>query len=59
LAICLARTLLEIQGTTLLEVSSSNNGWRAVTVLDRAVQTDFFKDRYGGQARESMAAMVS
>jgi len=59
LAICLARTLLEIQGTTLLEVSSTNNGWRAVTVLDRAVQTDFFKDRYGGQARESLAAMVS
>lgn len=59
LAICLARTLLEIQGTTLLEVSSTNNGWRAVTVLDRAVQTDFFKDRYGGQARENMAVLVS
>jgi signal transduction histidine kinase len=42
LAICLARTLLEMQGTTLLEVVSSSNGWRAVTVLDRAVQPDFF-----------------
>jgi hypothetical protein len=59
LAICLARTLLEMQGTTLLEVASTNNGWRAVTVLDRAVQTDFFKDRFGAPARESMAAMVS
>jgi signal transduction histidine kinase len=59
LAICLARTLLEIQGTTLLEVNSTNNGWRAVTVLDRAVQTDFFKDRYGGQARENMAVLAS
>jgi signal transduction histidine kinase len=59
LAICLARTLLEMQGTSLLEVDSTNNGWRAVTVLDRAVQTDFFKDRFGVPARESMAAFVS
>jgi light-regulated signal transduction histidine kinase (bacteriophytochrome) len=59
LAICLARTLLEMQGTTLLEVDSTNAGWRAVTVLDRAVQTDFFIDRFGGQTRESMAALAS
>jgi signal transduction histidine kinase len=45
LAICLARTLLEMQGTTLLEVVSSSHGWRAVTVLDRAVQPDFFSER--------------
>ncbi len=44
LAICIARTLLEIQGTSLLEVVSSNHGWRAVTVLDRAAQPDFFAD---------------
>jgi signal transduction histidine kinase len=45
LAICLARTLLEMQGTTLLEVTSSSPAWRAVTILDRAAQPDFFTDR--------------
>ena len=45
LAICLARTLLEMQGTSLLEVVSSSQGWRAVTVLDRAAQPDFFAER--------------
>jgi light-regulated signal transduction histidine kinase (bacteriophytochrome) len=60
LAICLARTLLEMQGTSLLEVVSSASGWRAVTVLDRAVQPDFFSER--GRtcvpAREGSAAFV-
>ena len=42
LAICLARTLLEMQGASLLEVDGPSHGWRAVTVLDRAAQTDFF-----------------
>ena len=44
LAICLARTLLEMQGTSLLEIETAG-GWRAVTVLDRAVQPDFFAGR--------------
>jgi two-component system cell cycle sensor histidine kinase PleC len=42
LAICLARTLLELQGASLLEFDGPTHGWRAVTVLDRASQADFF-----------------
>lgn len=45
LAICLARTLLEMQGTSLLEIETTAGGWSAVTVLDRAVQPDFFAGR--------------
>lgn len=45
LAICLARTLLEMQGSSLLEIETAAGGWRAVTVLDRAVQPDFFAER--------------
>jgi signal transduction histidine kinase len=56
LAICLARTLLEMQGTSLLEVVSSGQGWRAVTVLDRAAQPDFFSERSTiGACRTSVA----
>jgi len=42
LAVCLARTLLEMQGSSLLEIEVAGGGWTAVTVLDRAVQPDFF-----------------
>ncbi|MFN3625959.1 MAG: sensor histidine kinase [Hyphomicrobium sp.] len=42
LSICLARTLLEMQGTSLLEIETAAGGWSAVTVLDRAAQPDFF-----------------
>ncbi len=42
LAIGLARTLLEMQGTSLLEIETVADGWSAVTVLDRAAQPDFF-----------------
>lgn len=59
LAICLARTLLEMQGTSLVEIDGTSHGWRAVTVLDRAVQPDFFLDRFAAQARESMAPLLS
>jgi len=41
LSMCVARTLLEMQGTSLLEIDTAS-GWRVVTVLDRAVQPDFF-----------------
>jgi signal transduction histidine kinase len=41
LSMCVARTLLEMQGTSLLEIDTAS-GWQAVTVLDRAVQPDFF-----------------
>jgi signal transduction histidine kinase len=44
LPICLARTLLEMQGSSLLELNGAAQGWRAVTVLDRALQPDFFMD---------------
>ncbi len=60
LAICLARTLLEMQGTSLLEVASSSHGWRAVTVLDRAVQPDFFanRERFDAPMHQSTAAFA-
>ena len=57
LAICLARTLLEMQGTSLLEIETAAGGWRAVTVLDRAAQTDFFAEDMRPQARELTAAV--
>ncbi|KAB2940153.1 sensor histidine kinase KdpD [Hyphomicrobium sp.] len=58
LAICLARTLLEMQGTSLLEIETSAGGWRAVTVLDRAVQPDFFAGRTLPHAYPRPAALV-
>jgi len=42
LALCLARALLEMHGTTLIEIDGPGQGWRAVTALDRAAQPDFF-----------------
>ncbi len=43
LAICVARALLELQGTSLAtSFQPSRNGWQASTVLDLAVQPDFF-----------------
>ncbi len=48
LPLCLARTLLELHGLTLIEGAGDTDsrgpaGWQAVTVLDRAVQPDFFE----------------
>jgi signal transduction histidine kinase len=57
LAVCLARTLLEMQGNSLLEVVSSS-GWRALTVLDRVVQPDFFSEPAGAGACERSAALA-
>ena len=42
LPLSLARALLELQGAGLLEISGRDRDWRAVTVLDRARQRDFF-----------------
>jgi hypothetical protein len=58
LAICLARTLLQMQGTSLLEIETPSSGWSAVTVLDRAVQPDFFTERVAttSRHRETVAA---
>lgn len=50
LPMCLARTLLEMQGTTLLDVRTATAGWRAVTVLDRAAQQDFFGEHHEERA---------
>ena len=58
LAICLARTLLEMQGTSLLEIETAGAGWRAVTVLDRAVQADFFAGRGASQSHQREPAMA-
>ena len=33
-----------MHGTSLIEVEGADQGWRAVTVLDRAAQPDFFID---------------
>lgn len=59
LAICLARTLLEMQGSSLLEIECPMRGWGAVTVLDRAAQPDFFVDGNSAPAHTQIAALVS
>lgn len=61
LPMCLARTLLEMQGTTLLEIKTASIGWRAVTVLDRAAQQDFFVKHQTERAAHTQraAALVS
>lgn len=59
LAMTLARTLLEMQGTSLLEFDNAAGGWRAVTVLDRAAQPDFFADRFSPLARPSAPALAN
>ena len=43
LAMCMARTLLELQGATLVDTTDATGAWRAATVLRRAVQSDFFE----------------
>lgn len=52
LAIALARTLLEMQGTSLLEIEPATGGWTAVTVLDRAAQEDLFASRRSAAAAD-------
>lgn len=42
LALCVARALLELQGTSLETSYMHGRGWQASTVLDLAVQPDFF-----------------
>jgi len=42
LPICLARALVELHGATLIEVDDPHSTWRALTVLRRSVQEDFF-----------------
>lgn len=49
LPINLARTLLGLQGAGLLEIPGRDGSWRVVTVLDRAVQHDFFAKTRGGE----------
>ena len=58
LAICLARALLEMQGSSLLEVECPVRGWGAVTVLDRAAQPDFFVDEYVASANTRMPVLM-
>ncbi len=57
LAICLARTLLEMQGTSLLEIEAAGGSWSVVTVLDRAVQPDFFASRPTAQHYQPVMAI--
>ncbi|MHA1180562.1 MAG: sensor histidine kinase [Alphaproteobacteria bacterium] len=59
LAICLARTLLEMQGSSLLEIECPVRGWGAVTVLDRAAQPDFFMDGNAASSHTQIPALVS
>ena len=59
LALCLARTLLEMHGTALIEVEGPDQGWRAVTVLDRAAQPDFFIDTENETPRLGVPSLVS
>lgn len=41
LHVCMARVLLELQGSRLIEIERDGE-WRAVTVIGRAAQQDFF-----------------
>lgn len=59
LAICLARALLEMQGSSLLEVGCPVRGWSAVTVLDRAAQPDFFVDEHVASSHTAMPTLLS
>ncbi len=58
LAINLARTLLELQGAGLLEIQGKDGCWRAVTVLDRANQRDFFTPNRGGDTWDAAPAFA-
>jgi signal transduction histidine kinase len=58
LSLCLARTLLEMHGTSLIELEGPNQGWRAVTALDRATQPDFFIDTESEKPRLGVPALV-
>lgn len=59
LALHFARTLLEMHGTSLIEVEGPNQGWRAVTALDRAVQPDFFLESDGKTPALGVPALVN
>lgn len=59
LAICLARTLLEMQGTSLLEIDTASQGWSAVTILDRAAQADFFAQGAASARHDGVTALAS
>jgi signal transduction histidine kinase len=59
LAMSLARTLLEMQGTSLLEIDTGCGNWRAVTVLDRAAQPDFFPRVFGALERGAAPALAN
>ena len=48
-----------MQGTSLLEIETAAGGWRAVTVLDRAVQADFFAGRSVSQSHQREPAMAA
>ena len=45
LPLCVARTLLQLQDASMVVVPDTKNGWRVVTVLDQALQQDFFNTR--------------
>jgi hypothetical protein len=47
LAISVARALLERQGSSLVVVDGVNGDWNATTILDLAVQPDFFAPHRG------------
>ncbi len=47
LAVCLARTLLELHGQSLMTQSDGCQSWVAEATLERAVQSDFFTGHAG------------
>lgn len=50
-SVSVARALLEVQGTSLLLLANETSGWRAVTVLDRVTQPDFFTTHHVDEFR--------
>lgn len=51
LGLSIARALLELSGSSLIELSRLHGGWQIATVLDREVQADFFAGRSGCASR--------
>ncbi len=59
LAMCVARTLLELQGTSLLEFEDQTQGWHVVTVLDHATSAPSYFQPFYHRATQSLPAYTA
>ncbi len=58
LPVCIARALLELQGSSLIEFGDGD-GWRALTVLEAVAQKDFFAPAVAGERRHCQPQRVA